>query len=68
MLQATCLYAFLGMLCARQEVVITQRCLYPSGAGAIMSLGLFRLISWDRVDGYFMRGSFASGGDSHLSA
>lgn len=45
-----------------------QRCLYPSGAGAIMSLGLFRLISWDRVDGYFMRGSFASGGDSHISA
>ncbi len=27
-----------------------------------MSLGLLRLISWDRVDGYFMRGSFASGG------
>ncbi|DBB15395.1 TPA: hypothetical protein ACH3X3_003627 [Trebouxia sp. C0006] len=36
------------------------------GAGAIMSLGLFRLISWDRVDGYFMRGSFASG-DSMLT-
>jgi hypothetical protein len=40
--------------------------LHHSGAGAIMSLGLFRLISWDRVDGYFMRGSFASGGDSNL--
>ena len=45
-----------------------QMRLYLSGAGAIMSLGLFRLISWDRVDGYFMRGSFASGGDSHLGA
>lgn len=26
-----------------------------------------KLISWDKIDGYFMRGSFASGGESTLN-
>ena len=32
-----------------------------------MSAGLMKLISWDKIDGYFMRGSFASGGESTLN-
>lgn len=45
-----------------ENFYVSHVCLH-AGAGAILSAGLMRLISWDKIDGYFMRGSFASGGE-----